>query len=405
MFFILSLIDNFTYPLMTKYNKFMQNLREIYENVLETNKFQKQVEKAKKEFEVKPFVQEFFRLNNFVKILKPALNFISVLLAFGFLYYQFSTNLNEYVSAGLAVMLLVFLEIAKNEILQIAFYRTYTARFDSLQSTLLLFSLAILAGSAYTSIKGAEEMYLHLDRSKTVLDIGHASKKDSVLNHYATEINAEKKALEDFKNSVSWEGKINIYNPTTSKKIENHESRIMALAKERKEALERHDALAESQKTNLHEKTGFNIMFWVAISGINEILILLCIWFGIWYQYRVDRESAIFSPASQKMTLDIESLGRMFHLFMVNGGNLQPVGMLPNTGILDAPDKKEGDANTIGFQIPNKEKAEKEIEYRYVEGKGFLVTCPVCGRQAYRKSIRAKYCGDECKKKQNRSQL
>lgn len=290
----------------------------IYEKTFEADRLKSEIEKAKEHFELKPFVKEWYKFKVFVLVFAPILSFFSIVCAFGFLYYQFATNLHWVVSAVFALVLLVGLELSKIEILAITFKRLFVGSLGSFTYPLLFFGFVLVALSAFTSVEGAKEIYKHLDSSEIDLKALQGAKMDSIDKVFAQRIAAEKQALNDFKNSVSWQGKININDVTVAKTIQSFTSKIDSLEKDRRFIHGTNQAETQSQLSELKKNNGFNIVFWLSVSGIIEVLILLCIFFKVWYWFGVVKENELFSGESPTASgfgfQDLQSLGNLMSL-------------------------------------------------------------------------------------------
>jgi hypothetical protein len=271
----------------------MQNLRKIYETELQKKGLHSEIEKAKQTFEVKPFVQEFLRLKQLVFVLRPGLSLFSIITGFGFLFYQFCTYINIYVAVILALLLLIGVELIKSEISTLAFKRVYI-RANGLTFVLSLFALTFFGLSIFLSVNGAKEIYKHLDTKTITHQATTSNKMDSTRLFYDHQIASERKGLEDFKNSVSWQGKINIADKVVAGTITSYQGRIDNLLAEKVTALGGLNNMASEELSVIEQKSGFEIEFWFWLSLGIEFSILLCIWFLVFFAYHTSNESAIF---------------------------------------------------------------------------------------------------------------
>ncbi|MDX1902913.1 MAG: hypothetical protein SFU27_02045 [Thermonemataceae bacterium] len=295
-----------------------KNFQKFYEKVFESEKLKNEIEKAKEHFELKPFVKEYWKLKLFVLVCAPLLSFFSIVCAFGFLYYQFATNLHWVVSAVFAVALLIILELVKLEVIGKVFKRFFVGSLNGLTYGLLFFALSVFALSAFTSVEGAKEIYKHLDSSEIDLKALQAIKMDSIDKTFTKRIEAEKQALNDFKQSVSWQGKININDVTVAKTIQSFTSKIDSLEKDKRIITQANQTQTQSQLSELQKANGFNIVFWLSVSGIIEVLILLCSFFKVWYWFGVVKENELFSGEAPNASgfgfQDLQGLGNLISL-------------------------------------------------------------------------------------------
>jgi hypothetical protein len=287
----------------------MQNLRKIYETELQKKGLHSEIEKANQAFEVKPFVQEFLKLKQLVSFLRPCLSVFSIVTGFGFLYYQFGAYLNLYVAVVLALVLLVGIELIKGELSTLAFKRTYI-RANGLSFVLALFALAFFGLSVFLSVNGAKEIYKQLDTKTSTHQTTINHKTDSIRSYFDNQIATERKALDDFKNSVSWQGKININDKAVANSLTSYQTRIDNLLNDKTNALKSLESLASLELSSIQQKTGFEIEFWFWLSIGIEFSILLCLWFLVFFAYCTSNESTIFD------TLPTETLTTQISNFL-----------------------------------------------------------------------------------------
>ena len=269
------------------------NLRKMYETELQKKGLHSEIEKANEAFEVKPFVQEFLKLKKLVAVLRPSLSVFSIVTGFGFLYYQFCTYINIYIAVVLSLILLVGIELIKAELSTLAFKRAYI-RTNGLSFALALFALAFFGLSVFLSVNGAKEIYKQLDTKTNTHQTATYQKTDSIRSYFDNQIGTERKALEDFKQSVSWNGKININDKAVANSITSHQTRIDNLLNEKSKTLASGEAVASGELSAIQQKTGFEIEFWFWLSLCIELSILLCLWFLVFFAFRTANESAIF---------------------------------------------------------------------------------------------------------------
>lgn len=116
----------------------MQNLHQVYQEILDTEKFKTEIQKSKSKFEVKPFVQEWYLVKQIAQMLHPLLSLFSIATGFGFLFYQFASNLNVYAAVIFAIALLIILELMKSLASALTFKRLYLSGFSGINFALLL---------------------------------------------------------------------------------------------------------------------------------------------------------------------------------------------------------------------------------------------------------------------------
>lgn len=266
--------------------------KDLYNSVLQMKSLQSEVEKAKDAFAPKPFALEWKPLKQILTVARPVLAVFSIVTGFGFLYYQFSAQIH-YIAAGtFAVVILVFVELLKG------FFGTLTAKKYYLKNRaftgLLVLTFAFFGLSVFFSVNGVKELHSRLDRSVTNLQERNKVLLDSVRSRYDSLAAAENSDFAGFKESVTYKGKINVYNPAVKSRIQVNTERLEALAKEKEHALA---AEKERQNTALAAARGkneFTGSFGLFVSGFVELSILFSLFGLVWYQWKVSQESETF---------------------------------------------------------------------------------------------------------------
>jgi hypothetical protein len=347
------------------------NFRQVYEKMLESEKLKAEIQKAKTHFEPKPFVLEYWKLKNFSLIFSPILSFFSIITAFGFLYYQFAHNLHFIIAGFLAIVLLLALELVKLEVSNLTFKRFFLGLGNGLTYGLGLFMLALFALSVFTSVYGAKEIYHQLDQSLLKLESSHAQQRDSLVGLYEKNIGVEKQALQDFKSSISWNGKINISDKTVAQTIQSSTAKIDSLEADKRQAITLLLKTNANEITHLETDNGFKIDFWLSVSGIVEILILLSCWFKTWYQFNVSQESELLTNQAT-YTMNGQALQYLASLIQLHSPSSMPLNgqndqsflamneLLKN---LEISSKNQDNVNIINGMNENKSEVKKEKDY------------------------------------------
>jgi hypothetical protein len=104
-------------------------------------------------------------------------------------------------------------------------------------------------------------------------------------------IEAEKKALEAYTKSVSWKGQIDVSNKATQSAILRHNQRIQSLEAESLKILEISRNNKDSTRATTTQEVNKDAGIFMAVAGIVEIAIMLCVWFVIYYYYIVRMEA------------------------------------------------------------------------------------------------------------------
>jgi hypothetical protein len=268
------------------------------------------------------------------------------LVSFGtgiaFFYYLFLPSMYWQIAVGLAVGVGLFVEVMRTFIFD-AFWRVW---FEEKRVSVPLriigfWALVFLAISFTTSMYGAKWSYEDFDRgaqqekASHKLDLASLRKKyddriaaetrayqsDATLSTNQKRVDAEKKALADFKASITWQGAINISDPQVAGNISAFNNRITALeaeniryAKSRQAQYENTLKRIEAERdgtitteTKDHElaygqaraKTEFNTWVWVVIAIIVEFFALAFAWLPYWYYYYCAKVMDLLNPLAQ----------------------------------------------------------------------------------------------------------
>lgn len=271
----------------------MKNLRDFYSKIKSTEHLQNEVRKAKETFEIKPFVKEFQNIKLIILIARPLLSIFSIITGLGYLYFQIVTSIGVFFACLLSIGFLLFVELLKNDLALLAFKRLYTGRLNSLLLFLFLGLGIALSLSIFLSVQGAKDIYKSLDTQTQKFTNHSQSKKDSIVKYYDTQIKNEKNELANFKNSVSYNGKINVYDKTTSTTIDKHTQTISNLQSQKSKELESFSKDTKNELATINDNVNFNIYFWLVLSLTIECLIILSLWFLIWFDWCVSLENEI----------------------------------------------------------------------------------------------------------------
>ena len=147
----------------------MEQIQELFNKLQLEKKLKKEIDKASDLFAFKPFVQEYFTLKKLAQIARPLLGVFSVVTGVGFLVEPLESMLKIYGAVVLALLLLIIIEVGKNQLSHITFRKLYSE--SSLEGWVLLpFVLLLLTISVYCSVVGAERLYERLDVSEEQLN-------------------------------------------------------------------------------------------------------------------------------------------------------------------------------------------------------------------------------------------
>ena len=314
-------------------------LQQLYQKLRERNNFSDRIAKAKRKFEFKPFCQEYNNLLQLATILRVILGAFSIITGFGFLYY--SINGISFILAGLlAGIALLLIEILKNIFTGSLFTKIYS---KSNYSFILLPAILVFALSVYFSINGASNLYREFDNSLVLANDNHQFKLDSIDKHYTDLINSVKAEEKEFKQSVSWKNKINIYNNTIQATLNRYNSEVSELLENKERSLESLKTQQIEISNDLSSKKEFNTILWLYISGSVEVCIILCLWFITYYDYRLLKDSELFSAEKNTFNFSSEEVQRFAELIRFNNNSLPelPINHNPEIGFKTSTNKGE----------------------------------------------------------------
>lgn len=212
----------------------------------------------------------------------------SILFALSYVSSLVTTLLPPYIPfwgvVALSFVALYFVEAGKK--------LTLTRSIDSIlkrYADYFFYVLAIvfLAVSIYTSVSGLMQFSKQQTDKSTDINTNYSTKKDSIEKYYNALIKDERNALKEYKRQVSYKGKINMTNQTNSKTILDYENRITSFNTQKTNALNdtKNDNSLILNENRSKTKIVTSEMFIVAL--INEILIIVCLWFNRDYLSKV----------------------------------------------------------------------------------------------------------------------
>jgi hypothetical protein len=134
--------------------------------------------------------------------------------------------------------------------------------------------------------------------------------------------------LEAYRKSVSWRGKIDMYNRGNREMMATLGGRLAQAEAAQRAALAKWEARRDSELEAHAGEAQFNTALWVGLSGTNELLILLAAWFGVYYRYRLARDGDLLAaPAAYHFTQ--AEVTRLLELASLHGAAPAPPAALP----------------------------------------------------------------------------
>jgi hypothetical protein len=293
---------------MTKLNKNPINA------VLKQKSTQEKIVKAKYRFRFKPFFEKYTGVNVSAKILIWLLPLVSITTGLVFLGAMLQNIVpNLYLSYIFAGTLIALLEYAKSYLLGISFTDFYAGlkSYGALAVALLLTCI-----SAYTSLQGVKEIHKQMDKSLIHLEDNQVSQADSLRTYFDKQLSSTKNDLAGFKASITWKGKIDMYNKANANTIQDYSQQITQLQQDKAKTLTELTRLHQKQTSATEQATGFNLVVVICIIAIIEILILIANWFVVFYDYMTAKQAEVLQGSKNSIYLDIDSLQESFLSFM-----------------------------------------------------------------------------------------
>ena len=294
----------------------MENLHKLFNRLKDNHVLAAEIETAKEKFAFKPFALTFRPLAKLAHYSKFGLSGFSIITGFGCLYFGMIAALPEIVSAILAVLILVLIETVKAYTLNIGFTQSYAKRSFS---AVILLGLLFAGASVFLSLKGVASLYRAADDSGQILAANQKHEYDTIASLHNEAITAAKNELEAFKRSISWKGKIDMYNKANAAVIKQLNERISQAEADKRQALSAIKSIHTEQTRRQTAEAGFNVTLWIVLSAFNEAGILICLWFIVYYQYRIATDAEVLNEAAS-YTLSIPDIRRLLEYTLINSG-------------------------------------------------------------------------------------
>ncbi|MEZ4942581.1 MAG: helix-turn-helix domain-containing protein [Saprospiraceae bacterium] len=306
------------------------------------------IERAQQTFKEKSYLERYKNLYKAANVASFLFQALSALFAFTFSQHLVAAVLPAFGETAVLVLsclvagaLLVGIEVFKRLCLGsfiVTLIQSRAAQSGiSVSWAALAVNALLIAVSVYTSTQGAKQFTERQTDKSEQIRAEHALAADSIAAAVQKQMDAENKALADFKRSVMWKGKINVSNKNTGFTIASHNRRLERLQAEKERALL---ALDEKLQTDLKSNTARIIrdsgnMFWVSL--LNELAGLLCIGYVFFYLSRVFIESGAAAASSRQPGQDerqeneyLQNLKAALHS---NGSTVSTSAALPKNPI------------------------------------------------------------------------
>ena len=208
-------------------------IQDIYKQLTDNAKTNSIIEKANKIHGFKPFVKEFEGVYRASEIVRVVLGAISIFTGVYFMLQLLDVSL--FISIPLAVIVFVLVELGKNVFLQHGFAFAFRSYHKEVAYTMIALGIGLLSISVLFSFIGTQRLSDKVNQM-TLNDVNQVNKAklDSVNAYYDIEIENINNELQDFKNSITYKGKINIHNKAVSETIKQYNDRLNYLHESQK---------------------------------------------------------------------------------------------------------------------------------------------------------------------------
>lgn len=276
-------------------------------------------------FTRKLYYDQYYSTWLFSLRVKFVFSLISVSTAFYFVYSAIENFLPSLGATIISSLILIIIELGKHILLPINVEKLYTEGIKSFLSNtynlfFVVFNIGLIIISVYLSVGGIKE-YNENERAvkpnlvdKGKLTNSYDVKRDSTNNYYQSLIKKKENRIATIQKSIKEDRKdpANYYQGKFSylltqdhikrgKDISLINKQINALENARIKAIDEIKdykkgelALAtdvnKSETQKARQKTKHNTLFFVGLSGINELLMVICLWYSVFFAYKVDKE-------------------------------------------------------------------------------------------------------------------
>ena len=350
----------------------MINLKKITQNkasaLVEAVDTSANVAEARAMFGDKTFQEANKGSKTFASWIATIAQVVSAVLASSYFYFKIALPalpfevpyLKEGIAVLLSLLILGILEILKKQLFQALFISFYKSKSKAVSFKAWLIPICALLTliSIYTSFEGAK------------LYVSQSDKSGVIAINYQNQIADIEKQEKQFRNSISWKGKIDTYNKTNAK--------LLAGFQDRKNALYE----AQSKEIGMHkgdiESKGYSVAIF---SLFMEILAVTCFWFICYVNFYTFVESKESEKTTEEVTPTVTSV-------VSNVGAAQPIS--GNS----APYSKK-----IGFSFNGVQPVESTVTSVVTQNvlKEGNRICLHCGDAYEYKIYNQKYCTEKCR--------
>ena len=239
-------------------------------------------------FKPKSFIDTYGKYYKTAKIVGVVGGIVSALLAFYFFVVLFKNSVPAPVAVALSIVCIGGIELIKNAALSETFKSLVIGRF-ALAAALL--SGGVLAASIYTSVEGANS-YVN-DTGTALISTIEKNYNDSIASVQNAEniaILDAKKEMKEYKQSVSYKGKINTSDKVVMSILASKQKKIDDLQQKYNNSLSGIEGKKGSDVAKTAENTDKTAFKMVAVALFNELVIICSLWFTFWFLAGVYKE-------------------------------------------------------------------------------------------------------------------
>lgn len=307
----------------------------------------------------------------------------------------------------LAFILLGAWELGKGKTIETTSELAYSKGSRTQSLWLLPLCLLFALVSGYASLTGAEELHAIHDNQVGAIKDRYKAMEDSIQNRYDSLVLAEETELEEYMGKVKYEGRINIHNKANQETQRAAKAEVTRLNKERETKLNElsHDRglVLKKAGSTFEKHRGMVVGIIVAV----ELLILLCNWYAVHYDYCISKEAHTIRTNLGKgsIALSEQDLKGFFWQFAQQFAPQYPTALpAPATGG-GVGFKVGSNANTAKppKQAPATTQPQAEQEPQKPKGRKGLAPrdCINCGKP-YQPSVGwQKFCTKQCNHEYN----
>jgi hypothetical protein len=325
------------------------------------------IAEAQSMYRDKTFQETHSRPKTFAVGLSMVAQVVSAVLASSYFYFKIALPSvpfqMEYVSTGIAVLLtiiaLFILEYLKRQILtalSVSYFKS-KAKQVSFKVWLMPVAVVLTVISVYTSFEGAK------------IFVSQSDKSDTIAVNYDSKIAEVELQEHQFKQSISWKGKIDTYNKTNAKILAGFEDRKNALHQEKNKEVGTHKADIEGKGIST-----------AIFSLLMEIIAIACMIYVCYVNFYVFVESKTASPTDIDQENQAQRIG---------------FSTIPQSTI--APNSQ---VQKVGFQLGNNPQVNNlsvnnpTVKQVHI---GDIIQCEHCGNDFTKKTLLHRFCSKACK--------